>query len=131
LPRSRYVMSMPRLSSVSSERSFLRKLNNETLNCSRSNRGIIQLKRRLTPCMRDPSQPRWSHTCRILSGFFVTGSVFYLDTPEGRPYTFLAFSASSPVSRPGTQPSARYDPVRFELKTRSSMADTKDAPAAL
>src|SRR5436309_5599043 len=63
-------MSIPNVSSVSSETSFLRKLTSDTENRSRSNRGIIQLNSRLTPCIRDPSQPRWSHTCRMFSGRF-------------------------------------------------------------
>ncbi len=60
-------MSTPKPSSVSSERSFFRKLTSDTLNRAGSNRGIIQANRRFTPCMRDPSQPRWSHTCRTFS----------------------------------------------------------------
>jgi hypothetical protein len=54
----RYVMSTPIDSSVSSERSFLRRLTSDTLYRVASKRGIIHEKSRLTPCIRDPSQPR-------------------------------------------------------------------------
>ena len=35
---------------------------------SRSKRGIIHANSRLTPCMRDPSHPRWSQTWTMFSG---------------------------------------------------------------
>src|SRR5262249_12144717 len=60
----RYVMSIPIDSSVSSDRSFFRRLTSDTLYRAGSNRGIIQLKSRLTPCIRDPSHPRGTQTCR-------------------------------------------------------------------
>ena len=55
-------MSTPSASSVSSERSFLRRLTNETLNLAGSNLGIIHANSRFTPCILEPSQPRWSQT---------------------------------------------------------------------
>jgi hypothetical protein len=58
LARSRYSMSTPSDSSVSSDRSFFRRLTSETLKRVLSKRGIIHANRRFTPCMRDPSQPR-------------------------------------------------------------------------
>ncbi len=51
---------MPSSSSVSFDRSRLRRLISETLNRDRSKRGIIHANRRFTPCMREPVQPRWS-----------------------------------------------------------------------
>ena len=58
LPASLAGPSMPNSSSVSAERSCLRRLINETLKRDLSKRGIIHANKRFTPCMREPSQPR-------------------------------------------------------------------------
>src|SRR3954453_20892279 len=100
-------MSTPSASSVSSERSFRRKLTSETLKREVANRGIIQLNKRLTPCIRDPSHPRWSQTCRTLSGRFVTS--LYIDTEPTDPYTLQRLP--QPVRRSGPSPPRAARPV--------------------
>ena len=120
-------MSMPSASSVSSERSFLRRLTSETLNRSRSNRGIIQLNRRLTPCIRDPSQPRWSQTCRILSGLCGHRRVFYLDTADRRAVHFSPLFPASLAA--GSQPARAHRLVRSTHKDRRAARPiAADAP---
>src|SRR4029079_4208531 len=58
-----------------SDRSRLRRLTSDTRKRAGSKRGSIHANRRLTPCMREPSHPRWSHTWRTFRGRPAAGGV--------------------------------------------------------
>ena len=68
------VISTPRASSVSSERSRFRRLTRGQPETVGIKRGMIHANRRFTPCIRDPFQPRWSQTWRTFNGRFIDWS---------------------------------------------------------
>src|SRR3972149_8095693 len=99
-------MPMPSESSVSSDRSFFRRLTSDTSNRAGAKRGIIQAKRRLTPCIRDPSHPRWSQTCSTLSRRVVvtTSDPSPLTVPRERPADAFLERDDRSVAQLGPRP---------------------------
>ena len=84
----RYVMSTPERLERLLREVLPAQADQRHLESAGSNRGIIQLNRRLTPCIRDPSQPRWSQTCRTFNGRWFMSSE--RRQPRARPGRIIA-----------------------------------------
>ena len=76
--------------------------------------------------MRDPSHPKWSHTCRILSVFLVTEACSILTLPTAdRKLLSLFRPISLPIRGRVPSPPHAYDTTVTQLKRRSPEADTE------